>query len=521
MVVQRHTGLPWTSPSRSVTREPLFQTARPAEPVPQDVPEISPFLTHGGLIGAPITAVSLFMLTNGHSLGILMLSGLAGGLTWIASLCLADHLESKLRQKHLANEVDARAYQNACQHYEKSSASSRPLSPWPKLQSLVGQQAALKTLLSGPESAALTLALDNLEQHGVRLGKAPGQILECSPDKLGTHALLPKGRRVPVDSVKDLRRLDLAYGHSDPTPFSNALNSFLDRDCSVTESLQILPDSQSTQTRYEAFQRLEFDQPGKLERWGVRLDLHKDVVAQEYFLGSGQDYGLDNPQMAQTLKDLYAQGWSVFPRVQGEECKAGSPLDAYRALESGCRASLARSSQKDTHYGLGVPLTNNPARDIERFVAWESAIRTHQPNSHSWTGLVHALEAMESPEFTPAVLTSNLARLQTCVRSGFSQDLIDPLKLLRAECQTAEELNQLVSAFLAQPRWVEKDRMFSPRDDFERHMTTTLNRVLTDHRARRDVISLAPTPGNGLQRGIQKLGNMLMVGGTRLRSREA
>lgn len=493
-------------------RPPLFERREaPAPPALQEVPAGDhELLGMAGLLAIPATGILLGLLTDLNLAQNALLSGLAGGLGVVLSAGLATWLDGRSQDAQNANAARQRRYQVELSQHGQQASTGKPLSPWPRLEALAGQKAALKTLLSGPESAALTLALENLRDQRVVLDLTPEQLLERSPAKLGCSARLPEGKCVGIADLKDLRRLDLAYGHSDPEPYARALNSLLDQSYTVSPSLRVEPDSQSTQSRYEAFQLVEVDRAGGVDWTGtVTLSLHHELVAQEFFSGSGQDHGLGEPGLAHHLKDLYAGGLKVFHDGRRLE----TPLDAYRAQVMGCRTWVARDEKSPAALPVEVGL--------EEYGAWEQAAhRCFRDMNANFLPrqAVQDLYASQREGFLPEQLAQSFATVHRSLTNAFCYEATPLFRQLLDQSQTPQELEALSRAFAAEPRWSHKVGIWNQLEDFQRHNQATVQRVLSARELERSREALSGNPGR-LQRGIEKLADMVLVGGTRLRSR--
>jgi hypothetical protein len=496
-----------SAPTRSVARPPLFDREAPVAPPPDQGVRDFEWMGFAGAAAIPVTAIALACFTDLNAMQNAVLSGLAGGLGIVAACCLSVTLEGRERDKSDAAQAAARRYEVELAQHRSSTSGNRPLSPWPRLDRLAGQHAALKSLLTGPECAALTLALANLQEQGVNLDRTPSQLLERAPGKLGAHAQIPGGKRVPIDSVGDLRRLDLAYGHSDPLPYASALNEYLDREYSVSPGLEVQPDSQSSQSRYESFLLLEQDRPRRYGTYDgeVRLNLHEELVAQQYFTGSGRDHGLGNPTLGQAVKDLYAAGLRVDYFLSSSGWKAETPLDAYRVLRAGCHATLTRDG------GITLKLEPGAIPDAGRLLGWEqvTSLLHDIPGSPDQGSVVNQLQACERPGFEPAALARSYATVRKSMWRNFGHNAIEVVRALQEHSSDGVQLEKLCRSFAAEPAYEFKET-FRPLDDFEAHNKRTIQRVLASEEVRR-------LAGTGNSAHLEAREGMLVVGGARIR----
>lgn len=480
-------------------RKPLFERrARVEQPVLEPVTERET-ATYGiaGFLAGPVTGLALATLTDLAAGSCILISALVGSAGMMVGIGLGVWLEERNDSKREANAVRLRKFEAETRY---QPTTGLPESPWPRVEALAGEKsAALKSLLGQDEAAALSRAIENLP---VQLDKTAAQLLERPPGKLACQAQLPEGQRVRIDTVTDLRRLDLAYGHSDPPAYATALNSLLDQGYTLTPSLRVEPDSQSTQSRYEAFRLVEHDRSATVDAAGaLQMSLHQDLLANEFFVGSGQDHGLADPWLAQRIKSAYAKGVAVFNDYR----KLETPLDAYRSAMVNGPGELSRTGQREA---VGLPLSAS----LQEFLDWETAAARHLTALNiQLRGTVKQLYHLTRGELTCDASARSFATIHGALLPAVDDEAINIFKRLLANSESAEELQTLAEAFAREPQWRHREGVWNQREDFERHTEQALGRVL----ATREVVRLA-RPQNRLQRGIQEAGDVVLVGGTRI-----
>ncbi|MEW6277722.1 MAG: hypothetical protein AB1758_03790 [Candidatus Eremiobacterota bacterium] len=492
-----------------IAPEPLFDRAVPDRPTPRDVPPESLGLPMGAgfAVGGAVLSVALPVL-GVDPVVIAAVCGSACGAGILGGIAVAVWQEGRARKVREANLAAERAYKL---EVSKHASSGRPPSPWPRLESLADHRSPLKELLSEPEKDAFRCALDRLEGQGVRLDATAGDLLERAPRRLRLEAHLPDGSRVRVKTTRDLRRLDLAYGHSDPTPFSQSLNSLLNEGWVVTSDGSVHrspPDGNPALSRLEAFQALEEDRSG--DDWAPTLNLHQELAALEFFQGAGGDSGLANPALGHTLKDLYASGLQVwYSRHWG----AQTPLEAYRGLVRVGSGHLTTAGASTSYSEFYLPCTtDNLGERAQAFNAWKEAFDEHLGRLRlAPFEAGHAINAMlevPSGKFPPDRLACAYSRLFTWMMNGnrVSLEAWEVFRRLTLACPNSAALEVAVDRFEAAPR------MFYGEREFDRHIDHCLSVALGVS----EVTALVSDPR---QRGVDVRPGMVLVGGTRLRSK--
>lgn len=262
----------------------------------------------------------------------------------------------------------------------QGSAATSPVvaNPWPELSklSLLGGTTAVPGAIGAAltDSARQSLKgmFERLEAKGVKIERQRLMRLpfvmdknvplnpEQAVERLGKqkaefkrlHALVPgEANPVVLTSLKDLRALDALYGAGVATvhPARAATAEMLDEVRASgwkVQNSQYYYEEDPNLSPLRAFRRMEDNQGVRVVKADRYLEVRtdEDLRSLEYFMGTGQDHGLDDPILAKRLKDAEAKGLRFVA-----DNRSATPREVY--LLKGQRMGLAL---KDAEYHINI-----------------------------------------------------------------------------------------------------------------------------------------------------------------------
>lgn len=263
----------------------------------------------------------------------------------------------------------------------RSSSGSAPVveNPWPELGKLavlggnVPVPGALGAVLTEETRKSLTAMFERLEAKGVKIERQRLMRLPFVMDKnvplnpseaverLGKqkaafkrlHAIVP-GQSAPVvlNDLKDVRALDAVYGagvdvvapkHAETVKM---LEDFRSAGWGVRQSNYYYYEQDPTLSPVRAFRRMEDGHGVQLSKGDVHYDVKtaEDLRSLDFFHGTGQDRGLDDPVLANRLKDAQGKGLRFV-----YENREATPRQIYLAKGQKLGVSL-----KDAEYHMNI-----------------------------------------------------------------------------------------------------------------------------------------------------------------------
>lgn len=433
-------------------------------------------------------------------------------------------------------------------------ADATRMSPWARLEGngwYAQAQGTLAAVLEPSLQVALAQGLERMAQAGVTFQKpsffglrrvectarqAFDHAMERPPEALGLVARLPEGAEVPIANLKDLMAVDLVEAGGEASRSTTAeARAFLNLEKDGWTFLEAGEGSHPIST-LEAF-RLSGEEPASVHLQGPqgqsrRLFSRRDIVAVNFFLGDGQDFGLANPAVAAGLKDLAARGLEVGILSGGWYTQEPDELyqGSFRMVADGSLLWMARRSDVPEGYQSpfdeGHPampvvssslhaLAPHPDRLEAQLQAFQEAATRHVSGLQPVV-LQCGLQVMGrfSQDLPWEALLGGYARF-LAVAPGFTApiDLARGYGALLEGCPSGEELDHRLS-------FLEKTPRTESGDCFREHVAEAARQSLADRRELEAMAQALDGPGPTGRDPVAVTEREVRIGGLVLPRRE-